>query len=155
MGEVRLTNCRPLAGLMGTPHGPALMVSFCYCGVLAHGERHRRSVAEAAAANEGHRAGRRRYTAEFSMGDGPSAGGGAFLPELSDAVIDVLASSYSERSAGCERRCGTIFMEPSRACRSRPRPFRCAGGGFDLFICAPWQGAEGRRRTLGMGARPA
>ena len=26
-------------GLMATPHGPALMVSFCYCGVVAHGER--------------------------------------------------------------------------------------------------------------------
>ena len=26
-------------GLMGTPHGPALMVSICYCGVLAKGER--------------------------------------------------------------------------------------------------------------------
>jgi hypothetical protein len=35
------------------------------------------------------------YTAEFSIGDGPSSGGGAFLPELSDVVSEVLASSYS------------------------------------------------------------
>ena len=26
-------------GLTGTPEGPALIVAFCYCGVLAHGER--------------------------------------------------------------------------------------------------------------------
>ena len=133
-------------GLMGTPHGPALMVSFCYCGVLAQGERIAdrwrrwlRPTKDTVQAGP--------YTAEFSMGDGPSAGGGAFLPELSDAVIDVLASSYPnappDASAVWNDFHGAVTRVPIEA-----TAFSLRRRGFDLFISAPWQGAEGRRRAL-------
>ena len=133
-------------GLMGTPHGPALMVSFCYCGVLAQGERiadrwrkRLRPTKDTVQAGA--------YTAEFSMGDGPSAGGGAFLPELSDAVIDVLASSYSnappDASAVWNDFHGAVTRVPIEA-----TAFSLRRRGFDLFISAPWQDAEGQRRAL-------
>ena len=80
------------------------------------------------------------------MGDGPSAGGGAFLPELSDAVIDVLASSYSNAPADASAIWndfrGAVTRVPIEATAVSLRR-----RGFDLFICAPWQGAEARRRT--------
>ena len=140
-------------GLMGTPHGPALMVSFCYCGVLAHGRADRRSVAEVAAANEGHRAGGP-YTAEFSMGDGPSAGGGAFLPELSDAVIDVLASSYPnappDASADVER------LSWSRHARAdRGHGLSAAPAGLRSVHLRSVAGCGRTEAGPGMGARPA
>jgi hypothetical protein len=133
-------------GLMGTPQGPTLMVSFCYCGVLAQGERiadrwrtrlrPTRDIVQAGP-----------YTSEFSMGDGPSAGGGAFLPELSDAVIDVLASSYPDAppdaSAVWNDFHGAVTRVPIEA-----TAFALRRRGFDLFISAPWQDTEGRRRTL-------
>jgi hypothetical protein len=133
-------------GLMGTPHGPALMVSICYCGVLAQGERivdhwrkRLRPTKDTVQAGP--------YTSEFSMGDGPSAGGGVFLPELSDAVIDVLASSYptapADASAVWNDFHGAVTRVPIGA-----TAFSLRRRGLDLFISAPWQGAEGRRRTL-------
>ena len=80
------------------------------------------------------------------MGDGPSAGGGAFLPELSDAVIDALASSYADAppdaSAVWNDFHGAVTRVPIKA-----TAFSLRHRGFDLFICAPWQGEEGRRRA--------
>ena len=133
-------------GLTGTPEGPALMVAFCYCGVLAHGER----IADQwrkwlQPTKDTVQAGP--YTAEFSMGHGPSTGGGAFLPELSDAVIDVLASSYPnaplDASAMWNDFHGAVTRVPIEA-----TAFPLRRRGFDLFICAPWQGAEAGRRVL-------
>ena len=133
-------------GLTATPHGPALMVSLCYCGVLAQGHRIAdrwrkllRPMKDTVQAGP--------YTAEFSMGGGPSAGGGAFLPELSDAVIEVLASSYPnaplDASAVWNDFHGAVTRVPMEA-----TAFSLRRRGFDLFISAPWQDAEGRRRTL-------
>jgi hypothetical protein len=133
-------------GLMGTPHGPALMVSLCYCGSLAQGERIvdrwrklLRPTKDTVQAGP--------YTAEFSMGGGPSAGGGAFLPELSDAVIEVLASSYPsappDASAVWNDFHGAVTRVPTEA-----TAFSLRRRGFDLFISAPWQDEEGRKRTL-------
>jgi hypothetical protein len=133
-------------GLMGTPHGPALMVSLCYCGVLAQGERLvDRWRKRLRPAKDTVQAGP--YTAEFSMGEGPSAGGGAFLPELSDAVIDTLASSYltapPDASAVWNDFHGTVTRVPIEA-----TAFPLRRRGFDLFICAPWQGPEGRSQAI-------
>jgi FAD/FMN-containing dehydrogenase len=133
-------------GLTGTPHGPALMVSVCYCGVLADGERIvDQWLKRLQPTKDTVQAGP--YTAEFSMGDGPSAGGGAFLPELSDAVIDVLASSYSnappDASAVWNDFHGSVTRVPVEA-----MAFSLRQRGFDLFISAPWNDAEGRSRTL-------
>ena len=133
-------------GLMGTPHGPALMVSFCYCGVLAQGERFAdrwrkrlRPTKDTVQAGP--------YTAEFSMGDGPSAGGGAFLPELSDAVIDVLASSYSNAPTDASAVWNDFHGAVTRV-SIEATAFSLRRRGFDLFMSAPWQDAEGRRRAL-------
>ena len=133
-------------GLMATPDGQALMLSFCYCGDLAEGERiadqwrkRLRPTKDTVQAGP--------YTAEFSMGDGPSAGGGAFLPELSDAVIDVLASSYADAppdaSAVWNDFHGAVTRVPIEA-----TAFSLRQRGFDLFFCAPWKGEEGRRRAI-------
>ena len=133
-------------GLMGTPHGPALMVSFCYCGVLAQGERlldRWRTLLRPA--KDTVEVGP--YTAEFSMGDGPSAGGGAFLPELSETVIDVLALAYltapPDASAVWNDFHGAVTRVPIEA-----TAFPLRRRGFDLFISAPWQDPEGRRQAL-------
>jgi hypothetical protein len=133
-------------GLMGTPDGLTLMVSFCYCGVLAEGgriaDRWRKALRPT---KDTLQAGP--YTSEFSMGAGPSAGGGVFLPELSDAVIDVLASSYPtappDASAVWNDFHGAVTRVPIDA-----TAFSLRRPGFDLFISAPWQDAEGRKRTL-------
>ena len=81
------------------------------------------------------------------MGEGPSAGGGAFLPDLSDAVIEVLASSYSDAPADASAVWndfhGAVTRVPIEA-----TAFSLRRRGFDLFSCAPWQGAEARRRAL-------
>ena len=130
-------------GLMSTPHGAALIVSFCYCGALAHGERIAdrwrkwlRPTKDTVQAGP--------YTAEFSMGDGPSAGGGAFLPELSDVVIDVLASSYPNAPPGASAMWndfhGAVTRVPIEA-----TAFPLRRRGFDLFISAPWQDGEWRK----------
>jgi hypothetical protein len=132
-------------GLMATPDGSALIVSLCYCGVLAHGERivdrwrnELRPTKDTVQAGE--------YTSEFSMGDGPSTGGGAFLPELSDAVIDVLASSYPDAppdaSAMWNDFHGAVTRVPIEA-----TAFPLRRRGFDLFISAPWQDAEGEGKA--------
>jgi hypothetical protein len=133
-------------GLMGTAHGPALMVSFCYCGVLAQGERivdrwrkRLRPTKDTVQAGP--------YTAEFSMGEGPSTGSGAFLPELSDAVIDVLAASYPNAPPDASAVWNDFHGAVTRV-RIEATAFSLRRRGFDLFINAPWQGAEGRRRTL-------
>jgi FAD/FMN-containing dehydrogenase len=80
------------------------------------------------------------------MGDGPSVGGGAFLPELSDAVIDLLAASYAEAppdaSAVFNDFHGAVTRVPIEA-----TAFSLRRRGFDLFICAPWRNAEERRRS--------
>ena len=133
-------------GLTGTPHGAALMVSFSYCGGLSEGERiadrwrkQLRPTKDTVQAGP--------YTAEFSMGGGPSAGGGAFLPELSDAVIDVLASFYPsappDASAVWNDFHGAVTRVPIEA-----TAFSLRRRGFDLFISAPWHDAEGRQQTL-------
>ena len=130
-------------GLMGTPHGAELMVSICYCGNLREGERIvdrwrklLRPTKDTVQAGP--------YTSEFSMGDGPSAGGGAFLPALSDAVIDVLAWSYPSAppyaSAVWNDFHGAVTRVPIEA-----TAFPLRRRGFDLFICAPW---KGRRQAL-------
>lgn len=132
-------------GLMGTPHGPALVVSCCYCGVLADGERildrwrkWLRPMKDSVQAGA--------YTAEFSMGDGPSSGGGAFLPELSDAVIDELATSYPDAppdaSAMWNDFHGAVTRVPIEA-----TAFPLRRRGFDLFISAPWQDAAGETKA--------
>jgi FAD/FMN-containing dehydrogenase len=133
-------------GLMGTPHGAELMVSICYCGNLREGERIvdrwrklLRPTKDTVQAGP--------YTSEFSMGDGPSAGGGAFLPALSDAVIDVLAWSYPSAppyaSAVWNDFHGAVTRVPIEA-----TAFPLRRRGFDLFICAPWQDEKGRRQAL-------
>jgi hypothetical protein len=133
-------------GLMSTPDGPTLMVSFCFCGVLADGERladrwrtRLRPTKDTVEAGP--------YTAAFSMGDGPSAGGGAFLPELSDAVIDLLASFYStappEASAVWNDFHGAVTRVSIEA-----TAFSLRQRGVDLFISAPWQDPEGRPRAV-------
>ena len=133
-------------GLMGTPDGPVLMVSFCYCGGLAHGQRvadrwRERLRPEKDTVADGP------YTAEFAMGGGPSAGGGAFLPELSDAVIEVLASSYPnappDASAVWNDFHGAVTRVPINA-----MAFSLRRRGFDLFISAPWRDAEGQKRAV-------
>ena len=132
-------------GLMATPDGSALIVSLCYCGVLARGERivdrwrnELRPTKDTVQVGE--------YTSEFSMGDGPSTGGGAFLPELSDAVIDVLASSYPDAppdaSAMWNDFHGAVTRVPIDA-----TAFPLRRRGFDLFISAPWQDAEGEAKA--------
>ena len=132
-------------GLMGAPDGPALVVSCCYCGVPADGERildrwrkRLRPTKDTVQAGP--------YTAEFSMGDGPSTGGGAFLPELSDAVIDVLAASYPDAppdaSAMWNDFHGAVTRVPIEA-----TAFPLRRRGFDLFISAPWHDAEGETKA--------
>ena len=133
-------------GLMGTPHGAELIVSLCYCGDLHEGKRIAdrwrkllRPTKDTVEAGP--------YTSEFSMGDGPSAGGGAFLPALSDAVIDVLASSYPSAppraSAVWNDFHGAITRVPIEA-----TAFPLRRRGFDLFICAPWQDEDRRSQAL-------
>ena len=133
-------------GLTGTPHGAELFISFCYCGDLPEGERIAdrwrkllRPTKDTVQAGP--------YTSEFSMGDGPSAGGGAFLPALSDAVIDVLASSYrgapSDASAVWNDFHGAVTRVPIEA-----TAFPLRRRGFDLFISAPWQDEEGRTQAF-------
>jgi hypothetical protein len=133
-------------GLMGTPHGPTLMLSFCYCGALAEGERladrwrtRLRPTTDTVQAGP--------YTAEFSMGEGPNVGGGAFLPELSDTVIDVLASFYADSppdaSAVWNDFHGAVTRVPIE-----DTAFSLRRPGFDMFISAPWRDPEGRARAL-------
>jgi hypothetical protein len=132
-------------GLTGTPHGPALVVSCCYCGGLSHGEqivdrwrKWLRPMKDTVQAGP--------YTAEFSMGHGPSTGGGAFLPELSDPVIGVLAASYPNAPPDASAMWNDFHGAVTRvAIEATAFPLRRRG--FDLFISAPWQDAEGETKA--------
>lgn len=133
-------------GLMATPHGPVLMVSFCYCGALVHGERladrwreRLRPTKDTVQVGP--------YTAEFSMGEGPSDGGGAFVPALSDAVIEVLASFYANAPSGASAVWNDFHGAVTRV-SIEATAFSLRRRGFDVFICAPWQDADGQRRAL-------
>jgi hypothetical protein len=132
-------------GLERTPDGPALIVSICYCGVVADGERIVERWRKALRPTKDTvQAGP--YTAEFSMGKGPSAGGGDFLPELSDDVIDVLASAYPDAPADAS----AIWNDFHGAVTRQPldaTAFPLRRRGFDLFISAPWQGVDGERKA--------
>ncbi len=80
------------------------------------------------------------------MGKGPSAGGGDFLPELSDDVIDVLASAYPDAPADAS----AIWNDFHGAVTRQPldaTAFPLRRRGFDLFISAPWQGVDGERKA--------
>ena len=78
---------------------------------------------------------------------GPSTGGGAFLPELSDAVIDVLASSYPNAPLDASAMWNDFHGAVTRV-SIEATAFPLRRRGFDLFICAPWQGTEARKRVL-------
>ena len=124
-------------GLMPTAHGPMLMISFCHCGEIAAGEqmaaRWRESLkptTDTIAPGP--------YPADFSMGDGPSVGTGAFLPELSDEAVTIFDSFF----AGAPRNASAVWNDFHGAVTRVPvdaMAFPLRARGFDLFISVGWE----------------
>src|SRR5690606_158639 len=132
-------------GMMSLDDLPMLFLAFCHCGDRAMGEQFlawwqaelkpiRNNISDKPVA------------AEFTMPSAPSTGTGAFLPELSDETIDILAESFQDPPplgmAVWNDYHGAVTRVPSSEAAF---PFRYSG--FDVFIMAAWDAPEGQWRA--------
>ena len=127
-------------GLTPQSDGPMLAITLCHCGDRAAAEstaaRWRTALAPVSDTLE-----RRAYTAELDVPPAPSAGSGVFLPELSDAVIDILDQEFAQAPP----RADAVWNDFHGAVTRVPvaaMAFPLRDHGYDLFINAPWSEPE-------------
>lgn len=132
-------------GMMSSHDGATLFIAFCHCGDAAEGQRLlARWTSELAPSNDN--VSEKPYAAEFSMPNAPSTGTGAFIPELRDEAIDVLASHYPVAPESSMAVWNDYHGAVTRVPRAETAfPFRQSG--FDLFIMAAWDAAAERDRA--------
>jgi FAD/FMN-containing dehydrogenase len=138
-------------GLIPTPDGAMLMVSFCHCGDTARGEaaaaRWRSALAPV---KDTVRPGP--YTAEFVMASGPSKGTGAFLPDMNDAVIRILHEHYLDAPRDASAVWNDFHGAVTRVgVHDMAFPLRHAG--YDLFVSVVWERPDTRSEAVAWVAR--
>jgi hypothetical protein len=133
-------------GLSPIPDGPMFFVSICYCGRREDGdhlvarwiERLQPEIQTVKWAP---------YSSELSVPAAPSVGTGRFLPELSDQVIEILASAMTvappSASAVWNDFHGAVTRVPLDA-----TAFPLRHRGFDFFISVPWESAPARQAAV-------
>ncbi len=130
------------AGLLWSEENPAVFVALCFCGGRASGERLLDSW-RARLRPERDTVKWTDYTADLVLPSVASAGTGAFLDELSDDIIDLLADSFINAPPSCTAAWndfhGAITRVPLGA-----TAFPLRHSGFDLFAHAGWKTAEDR-----------
>jgi FAD/FMN-containing dehydrogenase len=138
-------------GLTPQKDGPMLAVTLCHCGDRAAGEAMAsrwRSALEPVADTLEWRA----YAAELDVPPAPSAGSGVFLPELTDAVIEIFAEEFGRAPA----RADAVWNDFHGAVTRVPvdaTAFPLRHPGYDLFISAPWSDAAGEGHARAWVAR--
>ena len=132
-------------GLMPSEDGALLFVAFCHCGSESAGERllaHWRAELKPTDDNVGDKP----YAAEFSMPSAESIGTGAFLPELSDEVLEIFAAAFADAPGSSMAVWNDYHGAVTRVPEGETAfPFRHRG--FDLFVMAAWQTPEHRRHA--------
>jgi FAD/FMN-containing dehydrogenase len=87
------------------------------------------------------------YSAGLVVPAAASAGGGIFLPELSDAVVDLVAAAVAAAPPGA-----TFVWNDFHGAVTRVAPdamaFPLRRRGFDTFTNAPWTDVAGRERAV-------
>ena len=133
-------------GIVSSEHEPALSIVVCHCGSAAAGHRlmdHWRARLRP----ESDDIQWKPYSADFIVPPMASGGTGAFLPELSDDVIEVLAEYFSTAPPLCTATWtdyhGAVTRVPPDAMAF---PLRSAG--YDVFVQVSWKAAERRDGAL-------
>ena len=132
-------------GMISLDDLPMLFLAFCHCGdrpaaeqFLAWWQAQLKPIRD----NISDKA----FAAEFTMPSAPSAGTGAFLPQLSDQVIDDLAECFADppplSMAVWNDYHGAVTRVPSD---DAAFPFRYSG--FDLFVMAAWEQPGGQQHA--------
>jgi hypothetical protein len=133
-------------GIVSSEHEPTLSIGVCYCGSAAAGH-HLMEQWRASLRPDSDDIKWKPYSADFIMPPMASGGTGAFLPELSNDVIDVLADYFSAAPPLCTATWtdyhGAVTRVPPDAMAF---PLRHAG--YDLFVQASWKTAERRNAAL-------
>jgi FAD/FMN-containing dehydrogenase len=133
-------------GLLSSTGEPQLFIALCHCGGRAEAERlvgewraALRPAEDTIAAGP--------YAADFVLPASPSVGDGAFLPELNDAVVDVLAAQFSAAPPSCTAAWndfhGAVTRVPVDA-----MAFPLRAPGYDLFVHAMWKTAGDREASV-------
>jgi FAD/FMN-containing dehydrogenase len=87
------------------------------------------------------------YSAGLVVPPAASTGTGMFLPGLTDAVVDVIASAIARAPAGATIAWNDFHGAVTRVARdAMAYPLRHRG--YDVFVSAPWNDAEGRARAI-------
>jgi hypothetical protein len=134
-------------GLMSAPDGPTLFIAFCHCGDEPSGRR-LLDAWRAGLRPESDNVEDKPYAAEFTMPSAPSTGTGAFLPDLYDEVIEILAERLPEAPADSMAVWNDYHGAVTRVAPEEGAfPFRHSG--FDLFIMAPWNTPGEHERAAG------
>lgn len=133
-------------GLSPMPGGPMFFLAVSFCGDRAEGEwlldrwigilkPHAKTVKWGP------------YASELSVPPAPSVGTGRFLPQLTDAVVNVfaaaLATAPDQASAIWNEFRGAVTRVPSDA-----TAFLLRRRGFDLFLSVPWTTGEEREAAI-------
>ncbi len=133
-------------GLVSSEDEPALFIAVCHCGDPESGnaliDRWRASLQP-----ESDNVKWIPYSADFILPAVASNGGGSFIQELSDDVIDVLADSFSSAPPSC-----TAAWNDYHGAVTRVLPdamaFPLRDPGYDVFVHATWKTAESRNDAL-------
>lgn len=88
-----------------------------------------------------------RYPADFSLPAVASSGGGSFLPELTDDVINVLAEHFSDAPPACTAAWNDYHGAVTRVPR-HAMAFPLRDPGYDLFVHATWNSDAARQDAL-------
>jgi len=132
-------------GLTPVPR-PTFFISICFCGARAEGDallaRWLKRLQP-----EKHNVEWGPYSSELSVPAAPSVGTGRFLPDLSDAVIELLADALTTApaptSAVWNDFHGAVTRVPLDA-----MAFPLRQRGFDLFMSVPWTTGEERDTAI-------
>jgi hypothetical protein len=133
-------------GLSPMPGGPMFFLAVTFCGDRAEGEwlldrwigtlkPHAKTVKWGP------------YASELSVPPAPSVGTGRFLPQLTDAVVDLyaaaLATAPEQASAIWNEFRGAVTRVPFDA-----TAFPLRRRGFDLFLSVPWTTSDERETAI-------
>jgi hypothetical protein len=134
-------------GIVSSEHERTLSIAVCHCGRAAAGQRlmeHWRAVLKP----ESDDLSEKPYAADSVMPPIASGGNGAFLPELHDDVIDVLADSFSAAPPSCTA-IWTDYHGAVTRVAADAMAFPLRHSGFDLFVQASWNVPARRTAALG------
>ena len=133
-------------GMVSSEHEPTLSIVVCHCGEGAVGHRLMEQWRQRLRP-ESDDITWKPYSADFIMPPMVSGGTGAFLSELSDDVIDVLADYFGAAPPLCTATWtdyhGAVTRVPPDA-----MAFPLRHRGYDVFVQASWTTAERRTAAL-------